>query len=59
MIRYVSIREPSRSFSGEQAQPLPHPIVYEREPIKTGLFDKDGNPIYRLPDGIGFLRKSD
>lgn len=61
MSRYVVLRrEREKSFYYEKSeQPLPHPLVYEPEPVKTGLLDKDGNSIYRLPDGIGFLRKPD
>lgn len=36
--------------------PLPHPTVFLPEPTKTGLYDADGNPIYRLPDVVGFLK---
>lgn len=41
------------------APPLPHPTAFVSEPIKTGLFDADGNAIYRLPDVIGFLSGED
>jgi len=38
-------------------QPLGHPNVFEADPVKTGLYDVDGNVIYRSPDPIGFLKK--
>lgn len=30
--------------------------VHEQEPVKTGILDKDGNPIFRVMDQIGFVR---
>jgi len=35
--------------------PLPHPSVFVGEPVNTGLLDKDGRRLCRLPDCIGFL----
>lgn len=29
--------------------------VFEREPSNTGLVSKDGHPIYRTPEPIGFV----
>ncbi len=36
--------------------PLSHPQVYESDPVKTGLLDADGRPLYRKTDPIGFVR---
>ena len=33
--------------------------VHEPEPVKTGVLDKDGNPIIRVMDQIGFVRLKD
>lgn len=35
--------------------PMPHPTVYEAEPIDTGLLDASGNRIFRHPEKIGFF----
>lgn len=32
--------------------------VHEPEPVKTGILDKDGRPIFRTIDPIGFVRRS-
>jgi hypothetical protein len=40
------------------AQPLGHPVVSDG-PVWTGLVDKNGNNIWRLPDQIGFVRSRD
>lgn len=57
MPRYRS-RPRNRDYLDDQAAPpLPHPITYVQEPVKTGLLDAEGNPIYRLPDPVGFLPK--
>jgi hypothetical protein len=57
MSRYVTLAKPPRASQVvEQAQPLPHPTVHDLDPIKTGILDKDGHDIYRLPDAIGFIR---
>lgn len=29
--------------------------VYEQQPVSTGLVSKDGHPIYRTPEAIGFV----
>lgn len=29
--------------------------VHEREPVNTGLLDKNGNPIFRVTSPIGFV----
>lgn len=39
-----------------QAQRLPHPVVYPSEPSFTGVLNAEGQPIYKLPDPIGFVR---
>jgi len=39
-----------------ETSPL-RPQVFEGEPQATGLLDVDGNPIFRGPDRIGYLRK--
>lgn len=60
MSRYV-IR-PRRAEGGwweAPAQALPFPTVVDAGPVQTGVVDVEGNPIYRLPDPIGFLRKED
>jgi hypothetical protein len=58
MSRYVS-KPPEADFGywEQPAPPLPHPTVFASEPIRTGLLDKDGNDIFRMPDPIGFLAK--
>jgi hypothetical protein len=53
--RYVSKRQPAAFIEAPAPQSLPHPTVDSQEPVKTGILDKDGNPIYRLPDPIGYL----
>lgn len=58
MSRYVTLAQGPKSYLDAPAQPLPHPIVYDRDPIKTGLLDKDGREIYRLPDEIGYIRRA-
>lgn len=55
MTRYVT-----RAFWVEDEHFMPDmrqdslPTVIEREPRDTGLLDKDGNRLWRLPDPIGF-----
>jgi len=34
----------------------PSLTVETAEPEKTGLLDKDGNPVYRVTERIGFIR---
>lgn len=59
-MRYIAKRSPPlRMWDEAPAPALPHPTVYAVEPVKTGLFDKEGTPIYRLPDPIGYLRSRD
>ena len=57
MSRYVVAPKPKADsfWDDRMVQPLGHPLVFVSEPIKTGLLDKDGNPIYRLPAEIGYL----
>ena len=31
-------------------------VVMDSEPEHSGLLDKDGNPLYRVKDQIGFVR---
>lgn len=68
MPRYVAVRQqqkPLRSCWHEydysswstQAQPLGQPSVYDSGPVRTGLLDKDGNDICRVPDQIGFVER--
>ena len=58
-MRYLALPRP-RAWDDEDVPkgqpPLPHPQVFVGEPVDTGLIDKDGTSIYRLPDRIGFLR---
>lgn len=35
---------------------LPYPQVFDADPVKTGVIDADGRPIYRKPDPIGYVR---
>ena len=56
MSRYIIAHRKLWWDNAEQPQqPVAHPTVYDVDPIKTGIVDKDGTPIYRLPDRIGFL----
>jgi hypothetical protein len=58
--RYIAIPKTGTTAVHETTcPPLAHPQVFVDDPVKTGLIDKDGNPIYRLPDPIGFLAKKD
>lgn len=62
MIRYVAIAKrpaPKAYWDEPTVQPLGHPSVYVSDPVATGVLDKDGNPIYRFPDQIGFVRTED
>ena len=61
MSRYVTKPKPKASDGADapQASPLPHPQVFVADPIKTGLVDKDGHDLYRLPDPVGFVRWQD
>lgn len=34
--------------------PLNHPIAYPSEPQFSGLYDKDGRPIYKSAEPVGF-----
>ncbi len=56
MSRYITAPRKLWWEYGEDAQPVAHPTVYDADPVKTGIVDKNGTPIYRLPDQIGFLR---
>ena len=56
MSRYIARNIPKADYSEDRAiQPLGHPQVFVAEPVNTGIVDKNGTPIYRLPDQIGFL----
>jgi len=56
MTRYaIRPAQPRADLWDTPAQALPHPTVDASEPVNTGLFDKNGNPIWRMPDAIGFL----
>ncbi len=63
MPRYIVMRQKPRSWYdyGRDhepfALPLGHPNVYEAGPIRTGLLDKDGNEIIRMPEEIGFVQR--
>lgn len=64
-MRYVTKRAPLKLWADDDAPApasvpaLPHPTAYAGGPVETGLFDKEGTPIYRLPDPIGYLRNKD
>lgn len=54
MARYV-IRPRGDVFDALRETPvLEGRTVYESEPANTGLVSKDGYPIYRTPEPIGF-----
>lgn len=57
-MRYVTkaayIETPMRSADWKTRHP--DLSVEGRKEVDTGLVDKDGNPIYRLPPPIGFGR---
>lgn len=44
---YIEHTEEGPSF-------LPYLEVSERGPVFTGLYDNQGNEVYRLPEPIGF-----
>lgn len=47
-----------RAETWDMLQESPHlegRTVIEREPANTGLVSKDGHPIYRAPEPIGFV----
>lgn len=57
MPRYV-IKSVQMDNWWEQTQPLlPHPSAWVSEPTDTGLYDANGNKIFKTPDPIGFVRK--
>ena len=57
-MRYAIIRKPItsvRSGDGFMAENyFEVPYVDEAEPVNTGLVSPEGDPIYRLPNPIGF-----
>jgi len=53
MPRYV-IRPRADWWDGADCLHLEGKTVYEREPVSTGLVSKEGHPIYRSPEPIGF-----
>lgn len=58
MSRYVTRARRPRSGDDDWYQvtpPLGHPTVFVPEPADTGLVDADGNPIFKVPDPMGFL----
>lgn len=60
MSRYYSVcksTEPKKIYYDDDIWPVDSFTmdVLEPEPIDTGLYDKDGRPIYRMMDKIGFL----
>lgn len=65
MPRYVAVRPKRPPLKGwcdfgedhpTAVQPLGQPTVYDAGPVTTGLLDKDGNEIIRVPDQIGFVQ---
>lgn len=52
-MRYVVIRP--RMDWRDETPGLEGKTVHEQEPVKTGLLDKDGNPIFRVMSPIGFV----
>lgn len=57
MSRYFTQKRPSAWVEDETgyAEPfLPSLTVSDHHAVKTGLLDKDGNPIMRAPRGMGF-----
>lgn len=61
MPRYVAKRPAPRSWwEGEGDGPVvTHVEVEGPASAATGLLDRDGNELLRLPDRIGFLRFED
>ena len=58
MSRYVvkaEVASEDRFWDDRMLPTVGHPKVFEEGPVKTGLVDANGNPIYRLPDAIGYL----
>lgn len=60
MSRYYSVSkntEPNKMYYDDDIWPAESFTmdVLETESIDTGLYDKDGRPIYRMMDKIGFL----
>ncbi len=57
MPRYVTGNPKERaSWWHDDTPMLPHLTVDDHTPVDTGLVDAEGNPIYRLPNPIGFGR---
>lgn len=54
MPRYVS--RPKAFWEDEDFPMVPELSVDLSPPKDTGLLDRSGEPLYRLPDEIGFLR---
>jgi len=52
-MRYVT--RPRASDWPEDRPHIEGKTVHEREPVDTGLLDKDGTPIYRVMSPIGFI----
>jgi len=64
MARYISRRPSPRAWDDfgmfhdtSGIQPVGNPMVYDRGPVDTGILDRDGNAIARMPDEIGFYAK--
>lgn len=56
MPRYVSRPKSSWVADDVWEEPfIPSLTVEDSEPVDTGLFDKDGNTIWRVNDPIGFI----
>lgn len=54
MPRYVTRVQRSRGGWDDDIPLIPNLQVDESTPQETGLLDKNGDPLYRLPDPIGF-----
>lgn len=52
MARYVV--RPRMDWSDDKPM-LEGKTIFEPEPVKTGLLDKDGQPLYRVRASIGFI----
>jgi hypothetical protein len=59
MSRYATRPQKSEDwFCEKESLNLPSMTIHAQAdlPVNTGLYDKHGDPIYRLPEPIGFLR---
>lgn len=54
-MRYFSLRSDTAHMFGDDPVYLPNLSVEGSGPVKTGLLDHRGDPIYRAAEPIGFI----